>query len=155
MPVPVALAVAATAYSAYSSYRQTQIGNAQKEAQADVAEINADTAELEGDLALKAAIRLESDSRRNTAQLIGTQRAAMSASGFATGEGSFANILEVSTVLGEMDAATILYEGELTQYKKRKEAESLRQQASALRRSKGDPLKAGLSGGLSTAASLF
>lgn len=155
MPIPLGLAAAATAYSAYSGYRQAQISNAQKEMQADIAEINADTAELEGDLALKAAIRLESDSRRQTAQLIGTQRAAMTASGFAVGEGSFASIVESSIVLGEMDAAVILYEGEITQYRKRKEAQALRAQASALRRSKQDPLMAGASSALSAAASLF
>lgn len=155
MPVPIAAAVAITAYSAYSSYRGAQIGNAQKEAQADLAEANAETAELEGDLALKSAIRLQSESQRQTEQLIGTQIAAMSATGFAIGEGSFANIVEASAVLGAMDTNIILFEGEIAQFRKRKEAQSLRAQASNLRRSKTDPLSAGISGGLSAAASLF
>ena len=155
MPIPVGLAIAATAYSAYSSYQQTQISNSQKRAQARLAELNAETAELEGDLAIKASLRLESDSRRQTEQLIGTQRAAMSATGFAVGEGSFANIIESSIVLGEMDAAVILYEGELEKFRRQKEAESLRAQAENLRESQGDPLMAGITGGLSVAPSLF
>lgn len=146
---------AIAAYSAYSSYRQAQISNAQKEAQANLAEVNAHTAELEGDLALKFAVKLEKDSRRQTEQLIGTQRSAMSASGFAVGEGSFANIIDVSAVLGDIDASVILYEGELEQFRKRKEAESLRAQAAAARKSKSDPFLSAVSGGLSAGASVL
>lgn len=155
MPLPLAVGIGVSAYSAYSSYRQTQISNSQKRAQARVASLNAETAELEGDLAIKAALRLESESRRQTEQLIGTQRAAMSATGFAVGEGSFASVIETSIVLGEMDAAVILYEGELEHFRRDKEAQSLRAQAKALKESQQDPLLAGITGGISSAASLF
>ena len=155
MVLPVAVGAAITAYSAYSSYRQTQISNAQKRAQARVAAMNAETAEMEGDLAIKTSVRLESESRRQTSQLIGEQRAAMSATGFAVGEGSFANVIEGSVVLGEMDAAVILYEGELEKFRRQREAASLRAKAKALRDSQQDPAMAGIAGGLSAAASLF
>jgi len=155
MPIPVVAAVAITAYNAYSSYRQTQISNAQKRAQARIAAMNAETAEMEGDLAIKASIRLESDSRRQTEQLIGMQLAQMSATGFASGEGSFANIIEMSAVLGEMDAASILYEGQLEKFRRQKEAESLRAEAESLMESQQNPLLSGLTGALSTAAALF
>lgn len=154
MPIPIAVVAVAAAYSAFSAYTKSQISNAQKREQARIAEANARTAELEGDLALKAAIGLESDSRRQTAQLIGLQRAAMSASGFAVGVGSFGDLIETSAVLGEMDAAVILFEGELEQFRKRREAESLRVQAANLRRGQSSPGLAGIGGGLSTFASL-
>ena len=154
MAVPIAIPIAVAAFSAYSSYRQTQITNAQKRAQAEMAERNAETALIEGDLAIKASKRIEAESRRQTSQLIGTQRAAMSATGFVVGEGSFGDILEGSTVLGEIDAMTILYEGELTQFRKRREAEALRAQARGLRASQQDPGLAGIAGGLSGAASV-
>jgi hypothetical protein len=117
--------------------------------------MNAETAELEGDLAVKASIRLESESRRQTEQLIGLQRAQMSATGFAVGEGSFANVIEMSAVLGEMDAAVILYEGQLEKFRRQKEAQSLRAQAKTLRESQQDPLLAGITSGISTAGGLF
>lgn len=148
MPVPVALAAAYIGYSAFSSYRQAQITNAQRREQARIAEMNAETALLEGDLALKAARRLEHDSRRQTAQLIGTQRAQMTTTGFAAGEGSFGDILEGSAVLGEIDAMVIQYEGELVKFRKQREAQSLRAQARALRAGQQDPGLAGLAGGL-------
>jgi len=149
MPIPIAIAIAAVAYSAYSSYRQSQLTNAQKRAEARIAEANAETAELEGDLALKTALSLESESRRQTKQLIGAQRAAMSASGFAVGEGSFGDIIESAAVIGELDAAAIMFEGEIAQFRKRKEAQSLRAKAKALRKSQTSPGLAGLGGGLS------
>ena len=155
MPIPIAVGIGVAAFSAYSSYRQAQITNAQKRAQARIAEANAETAELEGELALKAALSLESESRRQTKQLIGTQRAAMSATGFAVGEGSFADIIEVSAVIGELDAAAIMFEGEITQFRKRKEAQSLRAEARNLRRSQVDPGLAGITSGITTGASLF
>ena len=155
MPVPIAVVAGVAAYSAYSSYRQAQLTNAQKRAQARVAEMNAETALLEGDLALKAALGLESESRRQTEQLIGAQRATMSATGFVVGEGSFADILESSVVLGEIDAAVIEFEGELTKFRKEKEARSLRAEARALRASQEDPAMAGLGGALSVAPLAF
>jgi hypothetical protein len=155
MAIPVAAGVGIAAFSAYSSYRQTQLTNAQKRAEARTAEINAQTAEIEGDLALQNSIRLEADNRRQTKQLIGAQRAAMSATGFAVGEGSFANIIETSVVMGELDSAVILFEGELAQFRKRKEAQSLRAQARSLKASQQDPLLAGLTSGALTGAALL
>lgn len=155
MPVPLVVSGTIVAYSAFSGYRQAQIGNAQKRAQAKIAEINAETAELEGDLALKAAFGIEHESRQQTKQLIGTQRAAMSGTGFAVGEGSFGDILETSAVLGEMDAMVIRFEGDITKFRKQKEARTLRSQARALKASQQDPILAGLGSALGSAASFF
>lgn len=155
MPLPIGIAIPVIAYSAYSSYRQAQITNAQKRAEARIAELNAETAELEGELALKMALSLESESRRQTEQLIGMQRAAMSVTGFAVGEGSFANIIESTAVIGELDAAAIMFEGEIAQFRKRKEARSLRFRAKALRKSQVAPGLAGFESALSMGASLL
>ena len=154
MPIPIAIPIAIAAFSAFSSFQQTTITNKQKRAQARVAEMNADLAELEGDLALKNAFLAEAESRRQTKQLIGQQRATMSATGFAVGEGSFADILEVSAVFGEMDVAAIIFEGETIKFRKRLEAKSLRAEAKAIRESRADPGLAGLSGGLGAFTSL-
>jgi GH24 family phage-related lysozyme (muramidase) len=155
MAIPLAISVPVIAASAYSSYRQAQLTNAQLRAQAATAEANAETALLEGDLALKAAISLESESRLQTEQLIGTQRAAMAATGFAVGEGSFGDILEASAVFGEIDAAVIQYESRLIKYRKEKEAESLRARARALRASQQEPGLAGITGALGAAPLTF
>lgn len=152
MALPVLIAYAA--YSAYSSYQQARLTNKQKELSAKAAELNAETAELEGNLALKVAILSQSQSRRQTDQLIGLQRATMASTGFAVDTGSFADVLESSIVMGELDAATILFEGELTKFRKFKEAEALRKEAAAIRRSKTNPGLAALGGGLGGLSSL-
>ena len=153
MPVPLAIGAAIVVWGAYSGYRQAQLGNAQKRQQAAIAEMNADTAELEGDLALKSGFRLEHESRRQTAQLIGVQRGAMASSGFAVGEGSFGDILEGTAVLGEVDAMVIQYESELIKFRKQREAAGFREQAEGLRESQQDPFLAALGGGLGGASS--
>ena len=155
MAIPLAVPIAITAISAFSSYRGAQASNAQKRANAAIATANAATARLEGDLALKSSFKIAKESRRQTAQLIGTQRAAMASTGFAVGEGSFGDLLEGSAVLGELDVATILFEGELIKFRKEKEARSLEKQAKALKGSQQDPLLAGFTGGLQGGASAF
>ena len=152
MAVPI-FAIAMAAYSAYSSYNQAQLSNKQKRMSAEAAELNAETAELEGDLAFKAAFQAQSQSRRQTEQLIGLQRASMSATGFAADTGSFSDIIESTVVMGEIDVATIMFEGELTRFRKRKEAEALREEAKALRKSETSPGLAGLGGALAGFAS--
>jgi hypothetical protein len=154
MAIPLAIPIAVAAFSAFSSFEQTKIANKQKRAQARVARMNADLAELEGDLALKTAFLAEAESRRRTKQLIGQQRATMAATGFAVGEGSFADIVEMSAVLGEVEAAAIIFEGQTVKFRKQLEARSLRAQAKSIEESRADPGLAGLGAGLSTFTSL-
>jgi hypothetical protein len=154
MALPLSIPVAVAAFSAFSSFQQTTITNRQKRAQARVAELNADLALMEGDLALKTAFLAEAESRRRTKQLIGQQRATMAATGFAVGEGSFADIIETSAVLGDMEAAVIIFEGQVIKARKTLEAQSLRAEAKTLRESQADPGLAGLGAGLGSFTSL-
>lgn len=86
-----------------SSYGQRQ----NLRAQADIADINATTAERSAQSALFAGQREEQRSSLATANLKGTQKAALAASGVDLGEGSAAQILTSTDVMGEVDKNTI------------------------------------------------
>jgi len=74
---------------------------------ADIADINARMSESAAQSTLLAGQREEQKSRIATANLKGTQRASMAANGVDLGEGSAAQILTSTDVLGEIDANTI------------------------------------------------
>jgi hypothetical protein len=75
--------------------------------QADVADINARLAETAAESVILSGQREEQKSRLSTAQLKGTQRAALAANGVDLGVGSAENILTTTDVMGEIDANTI------------------------------------------------
>jgi hypothetical protein len=131
-------------YQGYAAYRQAQTSNMQTRYRAGIAEKNAAIVRQEGRLARDMALRLEADSRRQTDQLLGVQRAKMGASGFVVGEGSFGDILDATALLGEADALAIQYEGELEEFRKEREARALEAEARALRRAQIAPGMAAL-----------
>lgn len=149
MAIPALLAL--SAFQGYTAFRQTQIQNTQLRYRARIAEQNAGIVRQEGNLARTLAFRIEEQSRGQTDQLLGVQRAKMAGSGFVVGEGSFGDILDATAILGEADALAIQYEGELEQFRKEMEALSLEEEARALRRSQADPFLSGLTGVLGSA----
>lgn len=133
-------------FQGYASYRQTQIQNAQLRYRARVAKANASLARQEGDLAVRFAKRLEGQTRRQTDLLLGEERAAMAASGFVVGAGSFGDVLDTTAFLGEIDALTIEFEGEIEKFRKEQEARGFEGEARALRSGQADPGLAFISG---------
>lgn len=75
--------------------------------QANLADINARLSETQAQQTLLAGQREEQKSRISTANLKGTQRAAMAANGIDLGVGSAAQVLTSTDMLGEIDANTI------------------------------------------------
>lgn len=75
--------------------------------QADLADTNARIAELGAQSALAQGAREEQRSRLQTAQLKSTQRTAMAANGIDLGEGTAAQVLTATDLMGDLDAETI------------------------------------------------
>jgi len=103
----MALQVAGLAFSAFSSFQQAQ---GQKEAanyQAAVARNNAQVSQWQAQDAIRRGEEEESRQRLRTAQLKGTQRVGLAASGVDISEGSAANIQADTDWMGEQDALTI------------------------------------------------
>ncbi len=75
--------------------------------QAQLAQLNAQTSERNAESVLNAGQRSEQRSMIATANLKSTQQASLAANGIDLGEGSAANVLTSTDVLGKIDANTI------------------------------------------------
>lgn len=95
---------ASSAVGAYYGAQSQKIG---MNASADLADINARMSESAAQSTLLTGQREEQKSRIATANLKGTQRAALAANGVDLGVGSANNILTTTDVMGEVDANTI------------------------------------------------
>lgn len=93
-----------SALSAQSQARAQKSGLA---FQADMDDINARQTERQAESSLAAGQAQEQRSRLETAQLKGSQRAAFAANGVDVGEGSAAQVLTSTDVMGEIDANTL------------------------------------------------
>lgn len=103
----VGLQIAGTANNAVSAYYGAK---GQKQAlnfQAQMDDINARLAESSAQTILFQGQREEQHSRLQTAQLKGSQRVALAANGVDLAEGSAAELLTTTDVMGEVDANTI------------------------------------------------
>lgn len=102
-----AFATAGLVSSSVGAWSQASTQKSAMNAAADVAEANAMYADWQASSVLEAGRRDESRQRVQTAQLKGTQRAAMAANGVDLGTGTAAHILTTTDILGEEDARTI------------------------------------------------
>jgi hypothetical protein len=98
---------AGAASSALGAYYGAQSQKSSLELQANLADINARMSESSAQQTLLTGQRDEQKSRIATANLKGTQRASMAANGIDLGEGSAAQVLTSTDVMGEVDADTI------------------------------------------------
>jgi hypothetical protein len=113
--LPVIAAVASIAGTGLAAVGAIQQGNAARAAatyNAAVAENNAIVARQNAKLALSESNAEEQGVRRRTAQQLGTAGAAIGASGI-TQEGSALDVLEETVALGELDALTVRWQGDL------------------------------------------
>lgn len=93
------LSVAATAVSTYSAYTQAKTNKAIAENNAEVADINAESAKRQGELDAQKV-------RRQGKQLEGTQRASYAARGLDLGEGTPSDVLEQTDFFTQSDEVT-------------------------------------------------
>lgn len=99
-PVTTALLIASTATSFVGSMQQARF-------QKNVSKYNAAQQRNEATQVQNQGIEAENAKRRETAQLIGRQRAAAGASGINVDSGSVAQLQDDTAILGEVDALRI------------------------------------------------
>lgn len=105
--IPLAIAIASTAMSAYGAYNQAQGQKKSMEYQAQVADVNAKRAEF---AAQDAEARGQKDlqtARQRASAMQGAQRASLAARGMDLTAGTPLSLLEDTEYLGAVDQATI------------------------------------------------
>lgn len=110
------LAGVATAMGAYGTYQQGQQQKAQAEYQAAVANNNAIIAERQAQDSLDRGRVEEQQHRLKVAQMKGTQRSALAASGVQVDSGSALDVVADTAMMGEFDALTIRNNAEREAY---------------------------------------
>jgi len=136
-----ALTTIGAGLSAYSAYSQASAANR-------AAKFNAQAAESEAAQTLEQGQKEEAKKRLETRQLIGAQRAALAASGADVGAGTAIDIQTGSQKIGDMDAMTIRQNA-------LNRSNSLRTQAQAYNASRTNPLLAGVTSFVGSAASAY
>ncbi|WP_019646201.1 hypothetical protein [Novispirillum itersonii] len=96
-----------TGMSMYGQMQQGQAAKAQANYQAQVAERNKQVLEYQAQDRAEQGQLQEEQQRLKVRQLMGTQRAALSASGVTLDDGSAVDLLTDTAAIGEMDAQTI------------------------------------------------
>lgn len=112
--------------STVGTYNKSKADKAAYEYQADVQRANAQVADWQAQDAVMRGKTAESTHRLKTANLKGSQRAALAARGIALDEGSALDVLTTTDVMGEADALMIRDNAA-------KEAWALRQQGRGIR----------------------
>lgn len=148
MPVSAGGAAAGAALGAYGGFRRAQEQNRSLEAQAELAELNADILLDSAGYAQKFAWRDELNFRNDTQRFLSAQKAAAAATGFSIEAGSIRELLTQSQVQAEGDAFAIRFRGEFDAFKKRTQARTLRTQARLFRGAKVDPFEQAVIGGI-------
>jgi len=98
--IEAALMVAGTVMSAYASEQQAQDAR-------NLANYNAKVREYQAQDTIDRGAVEEQKQREKVRQFMGSQRAAMGASGVEVASGSFGDVLQQSAAMGERDALTI------------------------------------------------
>ena len=131
--------VASAAFGAMGAAQQAKAQNNMAEYNAQVAQNNARAAEQEGAYARAQAARNADEKRRETARLIGAQRAKMGASGAVVESGSFLDLTLDSREQGELGAMALLQEGDMAAWRAQLQAGNFYSQAAQARASKVNP----------------
>ena len=108
----VAAGVAGTALGAYGAYRQGQAQAAAYSYQAKVAEQNRQIALNNAAMERQTGLEEARRQRIATLQEIGKQEVSLAANGIDVGYGTSLDIIEDTSMLGELDALTIEYNSE-------------------------------------------
>ena len=109
--------IGSAVFGGINAAQQANAQNAQMEYNAQVAENNAKNAQAEADYARAQGWRNANEKRRETALLIGAQRAKMGASGAVAGSGSFLDMEMNTREQGELDAMALAQEGDMAAWR--------------------------------------
>lgn len=147
--IPLALAVASAATSAYGAYNQAKGQQQALNYQAQVAEVNAKRAEFAAQDAEERGQKEKQIARQRASAMMGAQRASLAARGMDLTGGSAMDLLEDTEYLGAVEQETI-------ENNTRKEAWRIRNQRDDYRSSAAANASAArnISPGLSLATSL-
>lgn len=104
--------VAGTALGAVGSYQEGKAQEAAYNYQAEVARQNAKIAENNAGMERQAGIEEARRQRIKTLQAVGSQKVALAANGVDVGYGSSLDLIEDTSMLGELDALMLETEGE-------------------------------------------
>ena len=137
--MPLALILGMMALSGFAAYQGVQQQNKIMDAQAKMAKNNAKVAEWEGERAQEVAQEKAKEHRRQVAQMIGKQRAAMGASGIVADEGTFADLVGDTAYQGKLDELAILHEGDMEAWRAKVSAGNYKAQAGIYKGSKQNP----------------
>ena len=157
--VPIAMAAVNTVSSSVSSYQSAKAQNRSLEHSAQVNQQNAYYARQEASYARYQAGRNAEEKRKETAQLIGAQRAKMGASGAVVDAGSFMDVTLSTAEEGEKGAVAMLQEGDMESWRHELRAGQYQRQADTALASRVNPssILAGslLTGAANTALTAF
>lgn len=133
--------------SAAGSYNQAAAQKGALNYDAIVNENNAQIAQYQAQVAQTVGARQEQNSRLQTADLYGAQRAGMAANGVALDQGSASDVLTSTRMMGERDALTIRDNTAQRVWEDQQQASNFRARANASRAaaSSVNPLLAGAS----------
>ena len=135
----LALGLASTAFSAVGAYQHQKAANRQADYNAQIARNNALAAEYEAQYAKESAAEKAKEQKRKTAGIIGSQRAAMGASGVVADEGTFLNLTLDSAEQGKLDELAILHEGDKEAWRAEINADNYTAQSQMYSMSKSSP----------------
>ena len=128
--------IASSVYGAIGAVQQAKAQNAQAEYNAQVSENNAKASQAEADYARNQAWRNANEKRKETALLIGAQRAKMGGSGAVVDSGSFLDLSLSTAEQGELDAMALVQEGDMTAWRAERQRYNYLQNANMSRSSK-------------------
>lgn len=125
--------VASGVYSANQQKKQAKAAQAQGEYEGQVFDLNAATADRLAEDAIARGEEAVDRHRTDVKRLIGSQRAALAASGVDINSGSAAAVQEDAAYLGELDAQTMLNNARREAFGYETQAANLRQQGQLAR----------------------
>lgn len=150
--------IGSTVMGTMGAVQQAKAQNAKAEYNAQVSENNAQAAQAEADYARNQAWRNASEKRKETALLIGAQRAKMGASGALVDAGSFMDLSLSTAEQGELDAMALVQEGDMAAWRAERQRDNYLQGANMSRSSKvstGGVLAGSLLSGAANAGSAY
>ena len=101
------LSMGSAAGDAVGSWADAKAVRAQGNYQNEMANINAQFAELSAESAITRGNKQAADVKRNTKKIIGSQRAAMAAQGISIDSGSALDVQEDTAMIGELEAMKV------------------------------------------------
>lgn len=150
--IPIALTAVSGVASAVGGYHDAKAQNASLEYNRQAQMQNAALARQEASYARAQAQRNANEKRKETAMLIGAQRAKMGASGAVVDSGSFLDLSLSTREEGEKDAVGMLQQGDVEAWRHDVQAQRYEEQGRIYGASKKNPWSVLAGGLLSTAA---